>query len=276
MATQVSTVYLDVCRAILEDPGVTAINLMSLTDFYNYLSDTIQDFVSRTGLIKKIFNIPGHFFIGTYTEPNQQMDVHAVSYDGAYIYKSSGWYLDNTDPEWQVASSTPERWREDEIPPKSIQVEPLPTVEGYQAGLLPSTPGYGQIAATSSVNDFDITAPAGGYGAISGVMAALGSGGAVYAESINPGYGTVSYMLSSTGNIQMISTVLSTSYPQTLTEYIYLVPDSFVPYIKYGVLARIWAEDGEYKSPDQAQFAAQRYQEGVALAAGIMSEQGVE
>lgn len=277
MATQIGTIYLQVCDAILEDPGVTVIGLMSVTDFFNYLNDTIQDFVSRTGLYKRIYNIPGEFGIASYAEPNSEMDVHALAYDDNYIYRTSGWYLDNLESEWSKQTGIPERWREDEVPPKTIQIEPIPNIQSWEVAINFTTPAYGQIAATSAVVDFDIISlAAGGYGVISGIQGPLGTQDSLYADGINQGYGTVSDMVSSTGNLSMISTVQPTSYPQTLTDYLYLVPDTFAPYIKYGILERIWSEDGEYKAPDQAGFAQQRYQEGVNLAAAMMSEQGFE
>ena len=274
MPIQISAIYTDVCRNILEDPGLTAINLMSISDFMNYFNDTAQDFVSRTGLIKRLINITADLGVGVYPEPATNTDIVEVAYNQTHLYRTSGWYLDNSDPSWASAVDTPERWREDELAPEQIQIEPAPAVQGYGVPVLPTTTGYGTIAATSSANDFDILAPTGGYGTISSCFGPYPGGNTVFAESMNAGFGTINYVISSTGNLQLVSSAQPISYYQTINDYVYLIPDSFTAYLKYGILERIWSQDGEYKSPDQAQFASQRYQEGVSLAAAIMSEGG--
>lgn len=47
---------------------------------------------------------------------------------------------------------------------------------------------------------------------------------------------------------------------------IFPLPDEWVPYVKYGVLADMWSKEGEANDPERAAYAEQRYGEGVALA----------
>lgn len=51
-----------------------------------------------------------------------------------------------------------------------------------------------------------------------------------------------------------------------------LVPDSFTPYLKYGILALIFGQDGECKDTRKAQYCQARYAEGIAIATAIMGE----
>ncbi len=46
----------------------------------------------------------------------------------------------------------------------------------------------------------------------------------------------------------------------------FLLPDIFLPYVKYGVLAAAWSKDGEQRSPTLARFCQQRFDFGVMLA----------
>ena len=46
----------------------------------------------------------------------------------------------------------------------------------------------------------------------------------------------------------------------------FLLPDIFIPYIKYGALASMWSKDGEQRSPTLARFAQSRFDYGVMLA----------
>lgn len=50
------------------------------------------------------------------------------------------------------------------------------------------------------------------------------------------------------------------------------VPDSFICYLKYGILALIFSQDGECKDNAKAQYCQARYAEGIGIAAGIMGE----
>lgn len=46
----------------------------------------------------------------------------------------------------------------------------------------------------------------------------------------------------------------------------FLLPDIFIPYVKYGVLASAWSKDGEQRSPTLARFCQGRFDFGVMLA----------
>jgi hypothetical protein len=46
----------------------------------------------------------------------------------------------------------------------------------------------------------------------------------------------------------------------------FLLPDIFIPYVKYGVLAAAWSKDGEQRSPTLARFCQSRFDFGVMLA----------
>lgn len=278
MPSQVVDVYNGVITTLLENNGFGTLGIMSDAIFFSYLQDVLQDFYTRTGVARKLFNIEALAFLPTYAEPDNMLDVQAAFYDRNYLYRSSGWYLDNFNAEWFSDVSIPERWREDELSPKTIQLAPQPSVDGYGVATNPATPGYGQIAATSNAVDFDLIAVTGaGYGAINGANGNLpASTNGVYLEAINAGFGTVAQMVSSTGNLEAVATAQPTSYPQTLAAYFQLLPDSALPYIKYGVLEKIYTVDGEYKNNQAAMYCRARYSEGVNLFSAIMTEAGME
>ena len=278
MSVRVAEIYQDVVNVLLEPAGFQTLGIMSLTDFTNLLKDVMEDFLVRTGSIKKLVNIPSQFGVSTYPEPDNIMEVQAVHFDNAYVYESSGWFQDYANSQWQSDQGFPERWREDELPPKSIELGPTPVTTGRQVTPTPPNPGYGQIAAVSNTNDFGLLGPAaGGYGVINGFSGILPGGvTSAYANAINPGYGTVAIMCASNTNLQLVATVQPTSYPQTLYDYIAFVPDSFTPYLKYGVLEKIFTGDGEYKDNSRAAFCRQVYTQGVNMTASLMQETGVE
>src|SRR5690348_6048229 len=110
MATQVNSIYLDVTNTLLEDGGFTTLGIMGVGDFLNMLKDVLQDFIMRTGMIKRLVSQVALYGVGTYVEPDNTVDVQAVHFDNTYVSESSGWYMDNFNPQWQSQQGFPERW----------------------------------------------------------------------------------------------------------------------------------------------------------------------
>lgn len=274
MATTVQSLYTSVAKVFYEELGFTN-GTGVITDgmFFQALFDTLNDFLSRTNCIKKIINMQVVAGVATYPEPDTATEIQVTSYNQNYIFRDSGMYLSNINPSWTLDTGTPSKWREDENPPKTLQLVPSPDSDGYQVVVNYPQAGYGAISSTSTVNDFDITAglAQSGYGTINAAPE-----GAVYLETINQGYGTISTMTSSTGNIQMISAIAPFTENIDITKYVELVPDSFVPYIKYGICFRLFASDSEAKDNERAIYCQARYKEGLSLAGAVLDEISLE
>ena len=208
MSVLVSTLYNDVTNVVLENGAFSTLGIMLDSDFYNYLTDVYQDFLSNTGCIKQLFNISIVGGTAIYTEPDTAMEVQMASANNIWLYRSSGWYLDNYSSTWSTVTGVPERWREDGMAAKQIQIEPTPSV--------------------------------------------------------------------SVGNLQLVATAQPSSYPATGSDNFNFIPDSFTPYLKYGVLEKIFSEDGEYKDTDRANYCRQIYLMGVKMVASIMTEVGLD
>ncbi len=274
MPTQVQDIYNQVSLIFMEDNGFSAGTGM-LTDsmFFTALGDILSDFLDRTESVKKIINIPIQAGIATYTEPDVIAEVQSASQNQTFIYRDSGFYLDSANPNWEQESDQPAKWREDENPPRTIQLAPAPNVDGYQVAVSLPQQGYGTISSTSNVVDFDIVVDVAvsGYGTINGAP-----NGAIYLETLNPGYGTIGYMASSTGNLQLISAVVPSQVDFNVLDYLELIPDSFVPFVAYGVAAKLFSADSEAKDNQRAKYAQQRYQEGLMIVGSVMTETAFE
>jgi hypothetical protein len=265
---------LNCCEALLESGGLQ-LGLLTEAQFFQIAGEVLADFLGKTGLVKKIFNVTMNFGVSVYPESDELGDVDSVLANQTYLFETSGYYLDNADPMWQTVMNYPEAYREDEMPPKRVQVFPTPNVEGYQIVTLGGMAGYGVLAATSNPNDFDETlsylTPAGGYGTPSGF------GGNPYVDNVNPGYGVRSVKTPSTGNVSMIGTALPFNITNiTRYTYVELVPDSFVHYLKYGILARVFSSDNELKDLQKAAYSAARYAEAINICAAILTNLYVE
>lgn len=269
MATTVRSLYNEVCLIMMEDYGLDAgTGLFTDQMFLDALLDVLQDYLDRTGGIKKIINIQITAGTGTYSEPNTAATVQSAALDQTFIYRDSGQYMDGGNQRWNTATGRAFRWREDENPPQTIQVTPIPDVDGYGVNV-PTPFGYGTVSATSAVVDFNITAVGSGYGTISDA-----STGAVYLETLNPGYGLLSTMVPSTGNLQMIATVTPVDN-LVLDDYIPLLPDSFLPFLKYGITGKLFSADSGARDVQRSMYCMARFREGLNLLGSIMDEQAL-
>ena len=110
MPTTVQYIYEQVTKIFLEDVGFSAGTGM-ITDsmFFTALGDVMDDFLDRTGCIKKIVNIPIAFGESTYTEPDFISEVQSASQNQTFIYRDSGFFLDQRLTRIGHRSSTNQR-----------------------------------------------------------------------------------------------------------------------------------------------------------------------
>ena len=275
MSTTVQEVYTQVSKIFMEDVGFS-VGTGMITDsmFFTALEDVMVDFMDRTNCIKKIINIPIQAGTSVYVEPDVVCEVQSASQNQTFIYRDSGFFLDSQNPNWTSEFNQPAKWREDENPPLRIQLTPTPNVDGWQVNVSLPQQGYGTISGTSAPVDFDITADIGvsGYGTISSAP-----NGAVYLEILNSGYGTIASMVSSSGNLQLIASVTQDDELQDyVLDYLDLIPDSFVPYVAYGVAAKLFSADSESKDNKRAQYCQSRWQFGLSLVSSVMTETAFE
>lgn len=271
MAVSINDIYQDCANVILE-PGGFSLGLVSIADFINFAGEIMTDFLTKTGISKKIVNINVQAGINIYDLPDQIDTPQAGSYDQQYIHHTSTFYLDNYDALWlsgtDYSVGDPALWKFDEVQSKQMQVSPNPDYSGNQCGTTLGQGFYGVLSAVSNTNDFSIVGPSTGFfGAISSFT------GNPYICALAPAYGTWAAMCASSTNLQIIATGLPSSIQVSLNTYIQQIPDSFAPAIKYGILSRIFAQDGEMKDITKANYCQARYSELVSLAASIMSEE---
>ena len=266
MATVTQTIYNDVANVLLEPAGLT-LGLVTNDMFFVALYDVLQDFLTRTGLAKDIYNIQAVSGTNTYAEPCGLHDALYATFADSYIYRDSGFSLDQSGSQWYAASGQPFSWREDEITYGNIQVEPTPTVTGNAVAI--TNNGYGTISSATLGVDFTINSTNNGYGVISDA-----STGNVFVDPINEGLGTPYSIVASGNNLSVIGITIPVRFPQTLNDPLPLVPDSYTHYIRYGILARLFTADSEAKDLGRAQYCIMRYNEGVDLLTSLTMGDG--
>lgn len=271
MAVQWSEIYADVCDILLESVPLS-LGLLTQDQFFQIAAEVLLDFTAKSQINKHLYNQVLSFGVQEYPEHSLLNDLQGCLAAQTFIYESSDFYLSNTNRSWEAAYNigNPESYRQDSIETKTVQITPAPQYNGNQVTIVGGGGGYGVIAAVASYTDFTITCdpstPAG-YGVI------CGANGNPFLDALNPGYGVTANMIPSTNNLTMQGTALPYQIenigPETFVE---LVPDSFTPYLKYGILARVFGSDNELRDEQKAMYCQSRYSEGLAITAAIMCD----
>lgn len=307
--TTTTDVYNVVCLVLLEDyasglyPGLS-LGVVSEQDFFNLLSDVLQDFILRTGLVYSIFTQQLNAFVPTYQNPNDMNEVKVAFVGGQYIDHLAMFDLDDWQYQWEASSGTPEYWVLDGQPPKTLQVAPNPNYSGASY-VMPVGPNvttpvgiYGQfngatpgqytgtlvVSGTNgtwlSGNNFDVNWSVNYYPppnmTINGIAYPLASvtspTALVFTVAPSVGVYTWTVNISQDGNLTLIGPTGLDAVTFTLNQVIPVVPDSLTPALSYGVLARIFSADSETKDLQRAYYCQARYEEFCRIGSSISGE----
>ncbi len=268
----VNDVYTQVCDTVLEPVlgsasiGSTGLQLGTITQqqLLDFFSDVLDDYYEKTRMVRKLFNVPVSTGIAQYPEPDVMMELQAAFYSERYIYREQALDLDNLQEYWRTQSGSPQRWNEDRLPLKTVQLTPIPQIAGFT--IVSSANFFGTISNFSTPNDLTLAVTANFFGTISSYNSAA------HLDTLPAFFGTTGNAADSTNNLMMVATARMPTTSYQFTDLIQLVPDSFVMYLKYGVLAKIFSMDGEMKDPMRQKYCDARYTEGINLAHAVMLE----
>lgn len=265
----VNDVYSDVCNVMMEPlPTGLSLGVVTQQQFLDMFADVFFDFLQATGLTKKLISIPVSAGVSQYQEPPNAMVAQEVFYGNRYIFREDAMDLDYELRTWRSQNGSPRMWHEDRLGVKIVELAPTPLLTGMIVGYTDLM--FGTVSSTAGAVDFDFTPNAPWFGTISIDT------GSCYIEFAGSMLGTIGTIVSSTGNLELVTTTKGTATAFSLTDIIQFLPDSFVPYIKYGVLAKIFSSDSEAKDVLRARYCQARYQEGTNLAKAIMQEAEVD
>lgn len=297
--------YQTVCWVLLEDTGL-ALGIVTQANFLTLFADVLLDFVNRTGLVWEIFTQQLNFNQSPYLFPPQINEVKEAFVGGVQLDHTSLPDLDAWLYNWRAFMDIPQYWHEDGLPPKTIELAANPNYTG--AGyLMPvditAQPPYGVFgvfnaappivsSGTVDTSGTAVTWTSGdifntGWGAyypvlnivIAGVIwpisAVAGTTGLTLAISAGTQSGAAySVTVPQDGNLTVVGTKGLVTNVFALDDVIPVVPDSFCPALAYGILARIFSQDGEAKDLQRAQYAQARYSEyanaGAAVAGQVL------
>lgn len=261
----VSEIYYEVCSDLMERGGLQ-LGLVTNAQFLEYFVDTLGDFVQKTGMAKTIAVLTQQFGISEYEKPDWFGDIQTLLVNESMVFESTEFDVAGMNQDWRNKVAAIRAWFEDKTAMKNFDVFPAAPQDGGQVTVAGGGGFYGTIRNWTA-GDIDVQATEPFYGTIrdeSGGVALLPSG---------PFLGTIRGMAFSKGNLSLIGTAAVFDQNPTLTSIVELIPDSFSAFISYGVLARIFGNDGETKDEIRRRYCAARYDEGVMLGKLIMAEE---
>lgn len=93
----------------------------------------------------------------------------------------------------------------------------------------------------------------------------------VYSQAPEP---SLSVRLAPTVSLAGVLDLTYVARPDAVTNdcSIFPLPDEWVPFVKYGVLADMWAKEGECNDPERSAYCEQRYHDGIDLARLLLGD----
>jgi len=225
------------------------------------INSTVKEFIYTSGLFRGLFCIPTVYGQSLYSQPEYSTGAQQAWFDNMTMFSSNTYAWDQTDSTWRLDPfGRPNEWREDNVGVMTLDVKPRPNVSG-----IPFTDeGAGFYGVISDVEYPDqytfIMDPLNGplYGTIS-----VCDTSPVFIEGTGGMFGTVGDVCGSIGNIMATTYGSQYSTIDNLDAYLDNVPDSFEFILCAGVLMRIFAMDGELKSPELSNYWTRVYQDGL-------------
>lgn len=259
----VQDVYDSVVEVLLEPSGLTT-GVYTDAQFLLDFREVLWDFLQQAGLVKALLNLPVTSGTAEVSIPEYAMSVEQALYGGKFLYYATAGEMDNMMRNWRNESGTPKRWHDDRLPVKTIGLQPTPDATGYRVASTADFYGTLSAAPLTPVIEIEATAPL--YGTVGGVS------GAIFIETFTPFYGTIGAIVPDAKNITILAPVKPPQREYVLTDRIDVLPDIFLPYIKYGILAYVFGRDGETRDKLREQYCNARFSEGVNLAQAVSLE----
>ena len=261
----VNDLYVQVCDVLCEPGGLNQ-SIMKDADFLNIAKEIVQEWCAKTGCYEKIVEQPALFAVADYVYPDYQVDVKVVSYNEKNLFQTQ---RSTNDLKALGTSSTfgqsPETWNEDMLEVKQVRVNPPPNLPTAQTEY--SAPMMGTISTVNG-NLCGVTVQYSSpmYGTIASID------GSMYGEFAGRYVGTLRELNTSQRSIRIIATAKPLWVNITLDSQVELIHRSFLPYLVYGILMKVFESDTEYRDIQRRQYCQARWHEGLNLAASIMNE----
>ncbi len=262
---KIRVLYNRFSEVLLESGGLTS-GLYDETKFLAQYVYVLQDFLEKTGIVKKIICIPIEAGTHRYTLPGILTDPQVILHDGRHLNPTDGFSQETLKSNWYADQGDPEVWRNDRMGMKSFEIAPAPRLEGSQVEVDDPAGFYGTVSAFTP-GDISLSSLGDFYG-----IPSSDAEGDVYFETEGPFFGTISEMIASPNNISVIGVAAPFNRSPILDDEIELLPVALARYLLYGILQSVFADDTELKDVVRERYCGSRYMEGINLALAIVED----
>jgi hypothetical protein len=87
-----------------------------------------------------------------------------------------------------------------------------------------------------------------------------------------PPFGTFGSFQPGNRDLTFVGPTLASKETWSIGDTLDTIPDTFTPYLVFGILARVFAADAETRDLNRSRYCEQRYQEGISLGKSILME----
>lgn len=264
MAITVAALMIELGEMVQED-GWETNDLWNVPELIEYINTICKDFVLRSQILKVVAPVEAQTGIRLYDDPPYTMQMDRISFSSKALYRTNRYLLDRENPKWKTLAGIPKQYHQDQLPTKTFETDRAPTAAmtgtGYTA-TLPAAGRGGLLRTMSGSFGYTATLPAAGRGGV--LRYTLGT--IPYNATLIPGRprgGILRQMFDGATNFEVIATVLTGDVTQATDDL--PLPDFCKMYIKFGVLEKMLAKEGEGQDLARSQYCKARYDNGIAL-----------
>lgn len=137
MSVTAQQIYEIICTDLLEPypPGLQ-LGLFTDAQFFELVTQCLIDWNRRTAWDCQVYTQQLYAGTSQYSVPDALLRVKDILIGGRLLERSTASSISGRSRDWRVRLGPPDSWHEDNLPPQTIEVSPLPSYSGSSLGLV--------------------------------------------------------------------------------------------------------------------------------------------
>lgn len=267
MRQRIQKVYDGICRVVMEPNGLL-LGLLTEREVIDAIGSVVSDLLFDGAVIRRFQIQQIQFGKIQYEEPDWMLNTEQCLVDESHLWMESTFDTATANPDWLTSlPGRPSTYRMDQQEQKKISIQSAPAFSGPVVDLINGQPFYGTLSEQQDGFSIAISSSDPFYGVVSGDYDSE-----TYLESQPAGFGVIENLVTSDGNLMSLGPSQPIRDDDQLDDFLADVPNSFLIYIKYGALARIFTDNSELKDLNRAKYCQQRFEEGCRILAAVNTD----
>lgn len=250
------------------EPNGLLLGLLTEREVINAIGSVVSDLLFDGAVIRRFQIQQIQFGKIQYEEPDWMLNTEQCLVDESHLWMESTFDTATANPDWLTSlPGRPSTYRMDQQEQKKISIQSAPAFSGPVVDLINGQPFYGTLSEQQDGFSIAISSSDPFYGVVSGDYDSE-----TYLESQPAGFGVIENLVTSDGNLMSLGPSQPIRDDDQLDDFLADVPNSFLIYIKYGALARIFTDNSELKDLNRAKYCQQRFEEGCRILAAVNTD----